>query len=56
MQNPTGFFRFENPMALVVGFWAKIRRLGSSEFQIEKWHGLEIQDVIHDSKQQQDDR
>ena len=34
------FFRFENPMAQVVRFWPKIRRLGSSDFQIEKCHGL----------------
>ena len=32
------FFRFENPMTQVVGFWPKIRRTGSSDFQIEKWH------------------
>ena len=31
------FFRFENPMAQVVRFWPKIRRLGPSDFQIEKW-------------------
>ena len=34
------FFRFENPMTQVVGFWPKIRRPGSSDFQIEKWHAL----------------
>ena len=27
-------FRFDTPMGRVVGFWAKIRRLGSSDYQI----------------------
>ena len=46
MGNPTGIiFRFENPMTQVVGFWAKLRRVGSSDFQIGKWHALYIQDV-----------
>ena len=30
--------RFENPMAQVVRFWPKIRRLDPSDYQIEKWH------------------
>ena len=30
--------RFENPMAQVVRFWPKIRRLDPSYHQIEKWH------------------
>ena len=34
------FFRFENPMTQVVVFWPKIRRPGSSDFQIEKGHAL----------------
>ena len=33
-------FRCENPMAQLLRFWAKIRRLRPSGFQIEKWHGL----------------
>ena len=32
--------RFENPMTEVVGLWAKIRRLGSSDCQIDKWHAF----------------
>ena len=28
---------FENPMAQVVRFWPKMRRLDPSDYQIEKW-------------------
>ena len=36
-------------MAQIVRFWPEIRRPGPSDFQIEKWHRLKIQDVIRDS-------
>ena len=39
-----------------VGFWLKLRRLGSSDLQIKQWHALYIEDVIYDSKQQESDR
>ena len=48
--------RFENPMAQVVIFWPKTRRLGPSDFLVEKWHGILIQVIFHDGKQQQNDR
>ena len=48
--------QFDNPITQVVRLWPDIRRLGSSDFLIEKWYALQIQDVIHDSKQQQNDR
>ena len=33
---------FENPMAQVVRFWPKIRRLDPSDSQIDKWHRSSI--------------
>ena len=33
---------FENPMAQVVRFWPKMRRLDPSDYQIEKWHQSSI--------------
>ena len=36
LQNPTGKNRFENPMAHVVRFWPKIRRLDPSDYLVEK--------------------
>ena len=49
--------RFENPMAHVPQVLApKSDDLGHQIFKSEKKHGLQIQDVIQDSKQQQNDR
>ena len=39
-----------NPMAQVAGFGPKSDDLGNRTIKIEKWHGLYIEDVIHDSK------